>query len=148
MDILTNRYFTVALLIIIIVLLYLYGTKQTCGIETMDNIDFTALIDECREDAITQLHSLDHHTAQRSDKSSDKSKKSKQATWKSHLPKAHSKKSNKKVRQETLPEIWKPYLSVARSKKSNKKVRQETRPEIWKPYLCDSSSSSSESSSD
>lgn len=40
-DLASNKYFVIALIIAVIVLIYLYSQKKSCGIEKMENIDLT-----------------------------------------------------------------------------------------------------------
>lgn len=40
-NLLTNKYFCIAILIALIVLIYLYTQKKSCSIEKMDNLEFT-----------------------------------------------------------------------------------------------------------
>lgn len=55
-DLLRNKYFCIAILIALVVLLYLYSQKQSCDIEPMSNIgiDFSTLSPELTENPWTE----------------------------------------------------------------------------------------------
>lgn len=50
---LTNKYFCLSLILLLLVVLYLYTQKDSCDVETMRNVDLTPLIQEVSEDPWT-----------------------------------------------------------------------------------------------
>lgn len=48
-DLVSNKYFIIALIIALLVVLYLYSQKESCSVEGMQNIDFTPLSHELIE---------------------------------------------------------------------------------------------------
>ena len=50
---LTNKYFCLSLILLLLVVLYLYTQKNSCDVETMRNVDLTPLIQEVSEDPWT-----------------------------------------------------------------------------------------------
>ena len=48
-NIISNKYFVIALIIALIVIIYLYSQKKSCSIEPMRNIDVTVVSDEIDE---------------------------------------------------------------------------------------------------
>lgn len=45
-NLLTNKYFCIAIVIALVLILYMYHTKQSCNIEGMSNVDLTPLAQE------------------------------------------------------------------------------------------------------
>lgn len=48
-NLLTNRYFCIAIIIALLIVLYLYSQQKSCGVEGMQNIDLTPLAQELTE---------------------------------------------------------------------------------------------------
>ena len=50
---LTNKYFCLAIILLLLVVIYLYTQKSSCDVETMENVDLTPLLQEVSEDPWT-----------------------------------------------------------------------------------------------
>lgn len=48
-NIISNKYFVIALIIALVVILYLYSQKQSCNVETMKNVDYAPISQEFNE---------------------------------------------------------------------------------------------------
>lgn len=60
-NLLTNKYFCIAIIIAFIVVLYLYSRKKSCEVEGMQNVDLTPLAQELTQPPWTDRYDGDDH---------------------------------------------------------------------------------------
>lgn len=146
-NLLTNKYFCAAVIIALILILYMYHTKQSCNIEGMSNVDLSPLAQELTEKPWAEQNNTSQYSLVGKNSFNDKADKYVEKKLKKNYKYIKPLKRSDQIYNSGQNKVISNNLA---NKKNRKPIPLDNHPELsqCQPCKCNNSDTDSDTTSD